>query len=66
MVAVQLLEQNRALDLNSLKEMAEQVEGSFAFTVMDVQNNLYFVKGRQSPLHLPLPQNRAVPLRFNR
>lgn len=44
-VAVQLLEQNRALDLNSLKEMAEQVEGSFAFTVMDVQNNLYFVKG---------------------
>ena len=44
-VAVQLLEQNRALDLNSLKEMAEQVEGSFAFTVMDTQNNLYFVKG---------------------
>lgn len=44
-VAVQLLEQNRALDLNSLREMAEQVEGSFAFTVMDTQNNLYFVKG---------------------
>ena len=44
-VAVQLLEQNRALDMNSLKEMAEQVEGSFAFTVMDTQNNLYFVKG---------------------
>ena len=44
-VAVQLLEQNRALNLNSLKEMAEQVEGSFAFTVMDARNNLYFVKG---------------------
>lgn len=44
-IAVQLLEQNRVLDMNSLKEMAEQVEGSFAFTVMDAQNNLYFVKG---------------------
>ena len=33
------------MNLNSLKEMAEQVEDSSAFTVMDAQNNLYFVKG---------------------
>lgn len=44
-IAVQLLEQKRALDLKSLKYMAEQVEGSFAFTVMDHRNSLFFVKG---------------------
>lgn len=44
-VAVQLLEQKKTLDLNSLKDMAEQVEGSFVFAVLDEQNRLYFVKG---------------------
>ncbi len=44
-VAVQLLEQNGTLDLPSLKEMAETVEGSFTFTVLDEDNNLYVVKG---------------------
>ena len=44
-IAVQLLQQKKALDLNSLMYMAEQVEGSFAFTVMDDRNRLYFVKG---------------------
>lgn len=44
-IAVQLIEQKRALHLNSLKDMAEQVEGTFSFTVLDERDNLYFIKG---------------------
>lgn len=44
-VAVQLLEQKTALELASLKFMAEQVEGSFCFTVLDQADSLYFIKG---------------------
>lgn len=44
-LAVQLIEQKRAFHLDSLKYMAEQVEGSFSFTLLDEQNNLYFIKG---------------------
>ncbi len=44
-VAVQLLKQNGTLDLSSLKETAETVEGSFTFTVLDADNNLYVVRG---------------------
>jgi glutamine phosphoribosylpyrophosphate amidotransferase len=44
-IAVQLLEKERTIDFASLRYMAEQVNGSFAFTVLDAQNNLYFVKG---------------------
>ncbi|MEM1486366.1 class II glutamine amidotransferase [Oscillospiraceae bacterium PP1C4] len=47
-VAVQLLEQKNALNLNSLASMAEQVEGTFTFTVLD-KDGLYFVKG-DSPI----------------
>lgn len=50
-IAVQLLEQKGALDLNSLQFMAEQVRGSFTFTVLDDADSLYFVKG-DSPLCL--------------
>lgn len=50
-IAVQLLEQEQALDLDSLRSMAEQVRGSFAFTVLDDADNLYFVKG-DNPLCL--------------
>ena len=50
-VAVQLIEQQRKLDLNSLKSMAEDVHGSFCFTVLDENNNLYIVKGN-NPMHL--------------
>lgn len=50
-VAVQLLEKRKALDFISLKDMAEKVEGSFTFTVLDGRNNLYFVKG-DNPLCL--------------
>lgn len=44
-IAVQLIEQQKALNLNSLKEMAEQVKGTFNFTVLDKKNRLYIVKG---------------------
>lgn len=44
-VSVQLIEQQKALDFDSLRYMAEQVEGSFTFTVLDEQNALWIVKG---------------------
>ena len=50
-IAVQLIEQKKALDFFSLKYMAEQVEGTFTFTVLDQQEHLYFVKG-DNPLCL--------------
>ena len=50
-VAAQLLAQSGRLDFDSLRSMAELVEGSFVFTVLDDRNNLYFVKG-DNPLCL--------------
>lgn len=44
-VAVQLIEQKRALNFDSLRYMAEQLEGTFTITVLDREDNLYFVKG---------------------
>lgn len=44
-VAVQLLEKNKALDFGSLKSMAEAVEGSFVFTVLDKNDAIWFVVG---------------------
>ena len=43
-VAVQLLEQQNKLDFDSLKSMAESVQGSFCFTALDENNTLYLVK----------------------
>ena len=54
-IGVQLLEQKKALNFDSLRYMAEQVEGSFAFTALDKRNDLWFVKG-DNPLciyHFP-------------
>lgn len=48
-IAVQLIQQKNALDFDSLRYMAEQVEGSFSFTALDGKDRLYFVKG-DSPL----------------
>ena len=50
-IAVQLIEKTEALDFASLRYMAEEVEGSFCFTVLDTEDNLYFVKG-DNPLCL--------------
>ena len=50
-IAVQLLEKRNALDLASLKDMAEKVEGSFVFTVLEEDDTLSFVRG-ENPLCL--------------
>ncbi len=50
-IAVQLLKFKRKLNIKNLKFMAEQVKGSFAFTVLDENNILRFVRG-DSPLSL--------------
>ena len=54
-IAVQLLEQKKSLDFDSLRYMAEQVEGSFSFTVLASYEQLWIVKG-DNPLtivHFP-------------
>lgn len=50
-IAVQLLEQQKALDFSSLRYTAEAVEGSFSFTVLSEQDDLYLIKG-DSPLNI--------------
>ena len=50
-VAVQLIEQLGELNERSLAEMAERISGPFVFTVLDENNNSYFVKG-ENPLAL--------------
>ena len=42
---MQLLEREKKLNFQSLKTMAEKVQGSFVFTVLDTRDNLYFVRG---------------------
>ena len=36
-IAVQLIEQQKAINFNSLRYMAEKVEGSFVFTLLDIR-----------------------------
>jgi glucosamine 6-phosphate synthetase-like amidotransferase/phosphosugar isomerase protein len=43
--ACQLIESQDKLDFDSLKYMAETVEGNFTFTVLDDSNSLYIIKG---------------------
>ena len=50
-VAVQLIESQHHLDFESLRYMAEEVQGSFTFSILDQNNNLYLVKG-SNPLCL--------------
>lgn len=50
-IAVQLIEKQKTLHPDSLKYMAEAVEGSFTFTVLDERDSLYIVKG-DNPLCL--------------
>lgn len=38
-------EKKKALHFDSLRYMAERVEGSFTFTVLDREDDLYIVKG---------------------
>lgn len=50
-VAVQLLESQKQLDEDSIKYMAEKVDGSFSFTVLTEDNTLWLIKG-DSPLSI--------------
>ena len=54
-IAVQLIESKHVLDMNSLAYMAEKVQGSYSFSVLDKRNNIYLVKGDSplSILHFP-------------
>lgn len=55
-IGVQLIEKQRKLDFDSLKYMAETVEGNFTFTVLDQNNSLYIIKGSNPMclLHFPV------------
>ena len=59
-IGVQLIESQQKLAFESLKYMAEAVEGNFTFTVLDQNNSLYIIKGQQSNVHAPLQGYRAV------
>ncbi len=50
-IAVQLLESQDKLNFDSLRYMAETVEGNFTFTVLDEANSLYIIKG-SNPMYL--------------
>ena len=57
-VAVQMIESVKKLDFDSVKFMAERVEGSFSFSILDAYNNLWLIKG-DNPLHiLKLPKEK--------
>ena len=44
-VAVQMIEKTGVFNLDAIKLMAENVEGSFCFTLLDREDNIYLVKG---------------------
>ena len=50
-IAVQLIENYKYLTIRNLKLMAEDVYGTYNFTILDEFNNLYFVKG-SNPLQI--------------
>ena len=50
-VAVQLLKMRNRLDFDSLKFMAESIDGSYSFNLLDNHNNIYLVKG-DSPISI--------------
>ena len=50
-VAVQLLKMQNKLDFDSIRFMAEEIEGSYSFNILDNFNNIYLVKG-DSPISI--------------
>ena len=50
-IGVQLIEQQGKLNFDSLRDMAESVQGNFTFTVLDEDNTLYIIKG-SNPMYL--------------
>lgn len=55
-VAAQLVEQSGKLDFDSLKNMAEQLEGTFTITALSQQDELFFVKGNNPLCIFHFPQ----------
>ena len=56
-VAVQLLEQYGQINFDSLRYMAEELEGSVTITVLTDRNELYFVKGNNPLTIYHFPQS---------
>ena len=56
-VAVQLLSQCGQVDFDSLRFMAEELEGSFTITVLTDRDELYFVKGNNPLTIYHFPQS---------
>jgi len=50
-IAVQMLEQAGSISTKSMGLMAEQLLGSYAFSLLDEHENLYLAKG-SNPLHI--------------
>lgn len=50
-VAVQLIEKEPALGFDSIRNMAEKTKGTFCYSILDRNNNVYLVKG-DNPLAL--------------
>lgn len=44
-IALQLIEKQKNLNFETIKYMAEKIEGSFCFTILSNDNELYIVKG---------------------
>ena len=42
---MQLIERQKKLSFDSLRKMAEALEGPFTFTILDQDSYMYFVKG---------------------
>ena len=56
-IAVQLLEQYGKVDFDSLRFMAEELEGSFTITALTDRDELYFVKGNNPLTIYHFPQS---------
>ena len=56
-VALQLLEQYGQVDFDSLRFMAEELEGTFTITVLTDRDELYFVKGNNPLTIYHFPQS---------
>lgn len=54
-IAVQVIESKNDLNFESIRYMAEKIDGSFSFSLLDDNNNIYIVKGDSplSILHFP-------------
>lgn len=56
-IAVQLLQQQNQIDFDSLRFMAEELEGSFTISVLTDRDELYFVKGNNPLTIYHFPQS---------